>query len=89
MLRQRDANRAVEGRRRGVNAGASPARRRFLEFLVAVATVHVVAIALYYAMDVPHATVRMQRLFAWSWMAVTVAVMFAGLQRIKRARRAR
>lgn len=67
---------------------ATPARRIFLQFLVAVALVHVVAIALYYGLDVPHTAERTQRWFAWAWMAVTVAVVFAGLQRIKRARRA-
>ncbi|MEX2152103.1 MAG: hypothetical protein WD825_02130 [Gemmatimonadaceae bacterium] len=65
----------------------SPARRRFLEFLVGVAAVHVVAIALYYALDLSHAPARQQRFFAWGWMAATIAVVFAGLQRIKRARR--
>ena len=69
--------------------GASPVRRRFLSFVVAVGAVHVVAIALYYAFGVAHATARTQRLFAWTWMAVTVAVVFHGLQRIKRARRDR
>lgn len=66
----------------------SPVRRRFLEFLVSVALVHVVAIALYYGMDIAHADAGRQRVFAWSWMAVTVAVVFAGLQRLKRARAA-
>ena len=69
--------------------GASPVRRVFLTFLVAIATVHVVAIALYYALDVAHTAERTQRLFAWSWMALTVAVVFAGVQQIKRARRRR
>ena len=64
----------------------SPTRRRFLEFLVAVATLHVVAIVLYYAMDVAHLRVQQQRVFAWSWMGATVLVVFVGLQRIKRAR---
>ena len=30
-----------------------------------------------------------QRMFAWVWMGVTVAVVFVGLQRLKRARRPR
>jgi uncharacterized membrane protein YdcZ (DUF606 family) len=66
----------------------SPVRRRFLEFLVGVALVHVVAIAIYYAADVAHTSARQQRLFAWVWMGATVLVVFVGLQRIKRARRA-
>lgn len=66
----------------------SPARRRFLQFLLAVATVHVVAIAAYYALGVEQAPPRTQRYFGWGWMAVTVAVIVVGLQRIKRARRA-
>jgi len=66
----------------------SPARRRFLEFLVSVAAVHVVAISVYYALDVAHTPARQQRVFAWAWMALTVAVVFLGLQRIKRARKA-
>lgn len=68
--------------------GMSPVRRRFLEFLVAIAAVHVVAIAIYYAADVAHTTATQQRLFAWVWMGATVLVVFVGLQRIKRARRA-
>jgi len=70
-----------------VKAPMSLARRRFLEFLVTVAAVHVIAIVLYYAIDLQHAPPNEQRVFAWSWMAVTVAVVFVGLQRLKRARR--
>jgi hypothetical protein len=66
----------------------SLARRRFLQFLVSVAAVHVVAIALYYGLDMPHSPAARQRLFAWTWMGATVLVVFVGLQRIKRARRA-
>ena len=65
----------------------SPVRRRFLEFLVAVTLVHVVAIALYYGLDVPQARTSLQRRFGWVWMGATVVVVIAGLQRIKRARR--
>ena len=65
----------------------TPARQRFLEFLLSVAAVHGVAIALYYALDLPHAPAARQRLFAWIWMGATVLVVFVGLQRIKRARR--
>ena len=63
-------------------------RRRFLELLVGIAVVHGVAIALYYALDLPHRPEQVQRIFAWSWMAVTIAVVLVGLQRLKRARRA-
>lgn len=65
----------------------SPVRRRFLEFLIAVAMVHVVAIALYYGLDVAQAAPSAQRRFGWVWMVVTVAVVLFGLQRLKRARR--
>ena len=65
---------------------ASPVRRRFLEFLVGVAALHVVAITLFYATDIKHADPVRQRMFAWIWMAATVLVIFVGLQRIKRAR---
>jgi hypothetical protein len=64
----------------------SPIRRRFLEFLVAVAIVHVAAIIIYYATDLQHAAPNRQRVFAWVWMGATVLVVFVGLQRIKRAR---
>jgi len=70
-----------------VKWGATPIRRRFLEFLVAVAAVHIVAIAVYYAADIPHASVTTQRMFATIWMGLTVAVVLIGLQRITRARR--
>ena len=46
---------------------------------MSVAAVHVIAIALYYAIDLPHASPREQRVFAWTWMAVTVAIVFVGL----------
>jgi hypothetical protein len=65
----------------------TPTRRRFLQFLVSVALVHVIAIALYYGLDLPGAPPRTQRAFAWGWMTVTVAVVLVGLQRLKRARR--
>jgi len=65
----------------------SPVRQRFREFLVSVALVHVVAIALYYGAGIAHAPAPRQRVFAWVWMGATVLVVFLGLQRIKRARR--
>jgi TRAP-type C4-dicarboxylate transport system permease small subunit len=65
----------------------SPTRRRFLEFLVGVAAVHIVAIAIYYGADIAHTSARQQRVFAWVWMAATVLVVLLGLQRLKRARR--
>ena len=61
-------------------------RRRFLELLVGVAIVHAVAIALYYALDIPRTPGQTQRLFAWVWMGVTVVVVLIGVQRLKRAR---
>lgn len=65
----------------------SPARRRFLEFIVAIGVLHAIAIAAYYLFDVPQAPLRQQRIYGWAWMALTVAVVVVGLQRIKRARR--
>jgi len=65
------------------------ARTVFLRFLAAVAALHVCAIGLYYALDIAHMSDSRQRYFAWAWMALTVVVVFAGLQRIKRARRGR
>lgn len=67
----------------------SPVRRRFLEFLGSVVTVHIGALALYYGLGVAHAPPGQQRVFAWIWMGATIAVVLVGLQRIKRARRAR
>ena len=67
----------------------SPARTVFLRFLVGVAALHVGAIGLYYGLDVARMSDARQRYFAWTWMALTVGVVFAGLQRIKRARRGR
>lgn len=66
----------------------SPVRRTFLQFLIAVAVVHLAAIALYYGLGIARAPTDTQRWFGWVWMAVTVAVVFVGLQRLKRARRA-
>lgn len=67
----------------------TPVRRRFLQFLVAVVAMHVVAIALYYGLQVAQAAPSTQGRFAWAWMGATVAVVIGGLQRIKRARRGR
>lgn len=67
----------------------SPARRRFLEFLASVVLVHVVAITLYYGLHLSQKDPQTQRWFGWGWMFLTVAVVLAGLQRIKRARRNR
>lgn len=66
----------------------TPTRRRFLELLGGVVVLHTLAIALYYATDIPHAPATAQRVFAWVWMGLTVTMIVAGLQRIKRARRA-
>ena len=56
--------------------------------LVSVVALHTAAMALYYAMDIAHAAARAQRVFAWTWMGLTIAVVILGLQRIKRTRRA-
>jgi hypothetical protein len=71
--------------RMGTSTGVT--RRRFLELLIAVVVLHSVAITLYYAFDVAHASNVVQRRFGWTWMAVTVAVVLLGVQRLKRARR--
>ena len=67
----------------------SPSRRKFLEFIVAVAIVHAAAIGLYYGLGIPDAPTGTQRVFGWVWLAATVAVVVIGLQRVKRARRQR
>jgi len=60
-----------------------------LQFMTAVAVLHVTAIALYYALHIAGATPERQRLFAWTWIGLTVVVVIAGLQRLKRVRRRR
>ena len=67
----------------------TPARRAFIQFMTAVAVLHLAAIALYYALGIPHATQGRQRVFGWMWIGCTAALVFGGLQRIKRARRGR
>lgn len=62
-------------------------RRRFLQLLVSVAALHVAAVAAYYALDIGTTPPSRQRLYAWTWMGLTVALVLVGLQRIKRARR--
>ena len=64
----------------------SLARRLLLRFLLVVAALHGVAIGLYYALGVARLPERQQWMFAWTWMALTVAVVFVGLRRLKRAR---
>jgi len=56
--------------------------------MVAVAALHVSAIALYYAMGIGSSPPMRQRMFAWTWIVATAGLVFVGLQRIKRARRA-
>lgn len=56
------------------------------DFAVAVVLLHAIAIGAYYAFDVAGRPERVQRMYAWGWMALTVAVVFIGLQRLKRAR---
>jgi hypothetical protein len=63
-------------------------RKRFREFLLGVAALHVTAIVLYYGLGIARAPVVRQQLFAWVWMGATVVVVLVGLQRVKRARRA-
>lgn len=75
--------------RHNATAGPRPpslARRRFRQFLLAVATLHVLAIAGYYALDVADAPARWQRAYAGTWMGLTVALIVVGLRRIRRAR---
>ncbi|HEX7938333.1 MAG TPA: hypothetical protein VF483_05025 [Gemmatimonadaceae bacterium] len=57
--------------------------------MTAVAVLHVAAIALYYALGIAHAPEGRQRMFGWVWIGCTAALVFGGLQRIKRARRMR
>ena len=70
-------------------AGPSPARRVVRNFAIAVVAVHVIAIAIYYGAGIAARPERVQRMYAWGWMGLTVVVVFGGLQRVKRARRAR
>lgn len=82
------APRALRARRAPiVTRTLSPTRRRLLEFLASLATLHVVAIVSYYAFEVELWRARSQRAFAWSWLGATMIVIVLGLQRIKRARR--
>ena len=67
----------------------SPARRALKQFALVTVGLHLVAIAGYYALDIAGKSERLQRIYGWGWMALTVAVVFAGLRRIKRARRAK
>ena len=67
----------------------SPARRALRDFAIAIVALHLVAIALYYALGIAARPERLQRMYAWGWMGLTVVAVFAGLQRVKGARRAR
>ncbi|MEX2178566.1 MAG: hypothetical protein WD801_07635 [Gemmatimonadaceae bacterium] len=62
-------------------------RGRFLQFLGSVVVLHVIAIAAYYSLGIPRAAERLQKLYAWGWMGLTVVVVVVGIQRLKRARR--
>ncbi len=67
----------------------TPARRAFVQFMSAVALLHIGAIALYSFLDIQQASARTQRIFAWTWIGLTAALVFGGLQRLKRVRRQR
>jgi uncharacterized membrane protein len=67
----------------------TPARRVMQLFMVAVAVLHATAIALYYGLNIPRAAPSTQRMFAWAWIVLTAALVIAGLQRLKWARRRR
>ena len=64
----------------------SPGRRALRDFTIAVVALHVVAIGVYYGLDVAARPERVQRMYAWGWMALTVGVVFVGLRRIKKLR---
>jgi hypothetical protein len=69
------------------NPGPSPAKRALREFAIVIAALHLAAIGLYYGLGIPARPERVQRWYGWGWMALTIAVVFVGLQRVKRARR--
>ena len=66
---------------------SSDARRLFLRFMASIVALHTAAIGGFYALDISAAAERHQKLYAWGWMGLTVAVVLVGLQRLKRARR--
>ena len=64
----------------------SPARRALVQMMGAILLVHVIAIAIWrlYVQRQPEHT---QRLFGAVWTAITLVIVFAGLFRVRAARR--
>lgn len=63
-------------------------RRRLLEFIVAIAVLHGIAIALYHGLDIERRPTATQQYYAWGWLALSAVVTLVGLRRFHRARRA-
>jgi hypothetical protein len=65
----------------------SPARRELTIMMGLVVVVHTIAIAIYRLSDMPHRPLNVTRIFGAIWTAVTLIVVFVGLNRVRAARR--
>ena len=61
-------------------------RRHLLHMVLGVVAVHALAIALYYALDVPQRPPNFRRIFTGVWMVATLPVVLVGLARVRAAR---
>lgn len=61
-------------------------RRHLLHMVLGVVAVHALAIALYYALDVPQRPPGFRRIFTGVWMVATLPVVLVGLARVRAAR---
>jgi hypothetical protein len=61
-------------------------RRQLLRMVLLVVAVGVVALAIYYAADLEHASERTRRLFTLAWTVANFAVVAVHLRRIRQAR---
>jgi len=67
-------------------SAAPELRRHLLHMVIGVVAVHAIAIALYYALDVPHRPPNFRRIFTGVWMVATLPVVLVGMTRVRAAR---
>ena len=66
--------------------GRTLAQRELLRFFLTVVALEVVAIGIFYAAGIEHASKRVRTTYMFAWMAITLVIVLTGLRRVRRAR---
>ena len=66
--------------------GRTPAQRELMRFVLSIVALEIVAIGIFYAAGIEHASRRGRTAYMLVWMAVTLAIVMTGLRRLRRAR---